>query len=210
MPLHRLALTLIAIIVLSEAGLALWRQLPVPVSDASVFSFPPAAANFGNPGKLGTAIEMYGADRGTEWNSTAPDGSRLTVFYFEWDRVSVGPMLTLTGHAPDACNISAGFNLKELLPDRRHEIQGQPTLVFDSTHFTDPAGRDVFIFKMPWIQGIGSLPIRTHAKRETRLARSFTRHTGAGRVLQGGIFDAHNADHAWNTFRSQVLEQLEW
>jgi hypothetical protein len=36
MPLSRLATILIAILLLGEAGLALWRHLPIPVSAASV------------------------------------------------------------------------------------------------------------------------------------------------------------------------------
>jgi hypothetical protein len=52
MPLSRLALLLAAILLLGEAGLALWRHLPIEPSTAPVFSFPPAAAeNFDKPGR---------------------------------------------------------------------------------------------------------------------------------------------------------------
>ena len=100
MPLPRLAILLIAIIVLGEGALALWRHLPIEPSTAPVFSFPPAAANFDKPGKLAPAIDMYGADRGADWHSTAPDGSRLTVFYFEWDQINAGPKLEMAEHSP--------------------------------------------------------------------------------------------------------------
>jgi hypothetical protein len=210
MPLPRLALVLISILVLGEAGLALWRHLPIEPSTAPVFSFPPAAANFGKSPKLAPAIELYGADRGAEWNHTAPDGTRLTVFYFEWDKVAVGPVMSIAGHSPDECNVAAGFTLKDILPPRSYDVPGQPPLVFDATHFTDPSGRSVHMFKLAWVQGLGSRPLREATRRMERAGNALLRHQGAARVLQAGVFDAQNADHAWQTFRTQVLDRLQW
>jgi hypothetical protein len=42
MPLSRLALLLAAILLLGEAGLALWRNLPIEPSTTHFFSCPPA------------------------------------------------------------------------------------------------------------------------------------------------------------------------
>lgn len=210
MPLRRLAFILSAILVLGEAGLALWRHLPVPVSQAAVFSFPPAAANFGKSPNLAPAIQLYGADRGAEWHATAPDGSRLIVFYFEWDQVKPGPLMELAGHAPEICNVSAGFTLQAILPPRSFEVLGQPPLVFDATHFTDPSGRSVYMFKLSWLQGMDSLAFYRGYDRQRRLRDSFLRHAGVARVLQAGVFDAQDAEHAWQTLRQQVLDELEW
>jgi hypothetical protein len=153
---------------------------------------------------------MYGADRGAEWNHSTPDGSRLTVFYFEWDQVKIGPVMDMAGHSPDECNVAAGFTLKAILPSRTYEVPGQPPLVFDATHFTSPTGSSVHMFKMPWIQGIGARKLREGAERTQRLQNSFLRHQGAARVLQAGVFNAQNADHAWQTFRTEVLDHLKW
>jgi hypothetical protein len=210
MPLPRFALLFIALLVVGEAGVQLWRHLPAPVSTDSVFSFPPAAANFDKPGKLAPAIELYGADRGAEWNLSTAGDTRLTVFYFEWDEVEVGPLMSMAGHSPDECNVAAGFTLHAILPPRSHEVPGQQPLAFDATHFTDPSGRSVHMFKMPWIQGLGARKLREGAVRSQRLHNSFIHHAGAARVLQAGVFDAKDADHAWQTFQHQVLDHLEW
>ena len=58
MPLRRLAIVLIALLVLGEAAVAVWRHLPIEPSTAPVFTFPPAAENFGKSPALAPAIEM--------------------------------------------------------------------------------------------------------------------------------------------------------
>ena len=213
MTLRRLPLVLIVLVVLGEVAVSLWAFAPVTISTDPVFTFPPAAANFGKCPKLAPAIELYGADRGAEWNHTAPDGTRLSVFYFEWDnwKLNHHAILEISNHSPEVCNTRIGFNLEKILPERAYQLPNQLPLVFDTTSFTDPAGRSVFIFKMNWIQGWGSLGFREHSsKRLQRLSNALHRHSGAVRVLQAGVFDAQNADHAWQTFRSQVLDQLKW
>lgn len=213
MPLPRLAIALIALLLLGEAAVAVWRNLPIEPSTAPVFSFPPAAENFEKPGKLATAVSLYGADRGAEWHHTAPDGSRLTVFYFEWDDFHSGyqSINDIAIHAPEVCNTSVGFELQEILPERTLNTEGQESLRFDNTRFIDPTGRTVFMFKMVWLQGRGSLAFREHGwDRVARLQNSFLRHQGAARVLQAGVFNAQDADHAWQTFRTQVLDHLKW
>jgi hypothetical protein len=210
MSYRRLAIVLIALLLLGEAALALWRHLPIEPSTAPVFSFPPAAANFDNPGDLAPVIELYGADRGAEWNHRSADGTRLTVFYFEWDQIKAGPKLEMAGHSPDECNVAAGFELREILPPRTYQVPGQPPLVFDATHFTDPAGGSVHMFKLAWVQGLGSRPLREASRRLERAGNAFLRHLGAARVLQAGIFNAPTADLAWQTFQQQVLDHLQW
>jgi hypothetical protein len=213
MHLPRLGILLISILLLGEAALALWRHLPVEPSTAPVFTFPPAAANFDKPGSLAPAIAMYGADRGAEWSHSTADGTRLTVFYFEWDAFRIGfdAMKDIAIHAPEVCNTAAGFELQEILPERTDSANEQNPLRFDTTRFTDPSGRTVYIFKMVWIQGRGSMAFREQGlNRIERAKNSLLRHQGAARVLQAGVFDARDADHAWQSLREQVLDHLEW
>ena len=92
-------------------------------------------------------------------------------------------------------------------------MAGQLPLIFDSTHFVDSNGRDMFIFKLAWMQGLGSRSIRAGqggAHRAERLMNSSIRHSGALRVLQAGVFGPRDADHAWQVFQSEVLDKLEW
>ena len=42
------------------------------------------------------------------------------------------------------------------------------------------------------------------------IKNSFVRHRGAARIVEAGVFDARDADHAWQTFREQALDQLVW
>jgi hypothetical protein len=210
MSYRTLSILLIALLVLGEAGLALWRHLPVEPSAAPIFSFPPAAQNFDKPGNLAPAIELYGADRGAEWNHSTPDGTRLTVFYFEWDQVAVGPMMEATGHTPEVCNVSAGFTLEAVLPRSVHEVPGQPPLVFDTTRYTAPNGEILHIYKLAWIQGLGSQTLREAYERFERLQNSFIRHKGAARVLQIGVQGATDSEQAWKLAKETVLDQLKW
>jgi hypothetical protein len=211
--LSTFSLLLFLLLVLSQAGLALWRYLPIEPSTAPVFSYPAAAEHFDQPGDLAPAIAMYHADRGAEVKLKSAEGTSLTVFYFEWDQVEAGPMMTAAGHTPDECNLTAGFQLLEIGANRRFEVPGQLPLVFDSTRFADSAGREIFIFKLAWMQGLGSKSIREGqggAHRAERLLNSFTRHAGALRVLQAGVVDARDDDHAWQVFQTEVLEKLVW
>lgn len=213
------AAAIILFLVVLEAGVALWQHNIKP-STAPVFSYPPAVANFGKSATLAPAIEMYRADRGAECNLTAADNTRLIALYFEWDRLKISPVMNFTFHAPEVCNTSLGYKLIKVLPNRTHEVSGHEPLAFDCTHFADPAGRDVFMFKVVWMQGFGCLRMREEGpgarpivEGEERLARiknSFVRHSGAARLVEAAVFDARDADHAWQTFRDQVLDQITW
>lgn len=214
-----LAAVVIIFLALLEAGVALWRH-NVPLSTAPVFSYPPAVANFGNSATLAPAIEMYRADRAAECKLTAADNTRVTVLYFEWDQMKISPVMSLTYHAPEVCNAKLDYKLLNVLPNRHFEAPGQSPLAFDCTHFTDRSNTDVYIFKVVWIQGYGCIPIREDGSdarpivegehRFTRIRNSFVRHSGAARILEAGVFGARDANHAWQTFREHVLDQLVW
>ena len=214
-----LAILLLCFLAALEAGVLAWRH-DVPLSTAPVFSYPPAVPLFGKSATLAPAIEMYRADRGAECKLTAPDNSRLTVLYFEWDQMKISPVMNFTFHAPEVCNAAAGFKLLEVLPNRSYAPPGHEPLAFDCTHFADPSGRDVFMFKVVWLQGFGCMrmreegpgarPIVEGKERFARLKNSFIRHSGAARIVEAGVFDARDAEQAWQTFREQVLDQLVW
>lgn len=210
MSLLRFSVILIVVILVIESGVGLWRGRDLQPSSAPVFTFPPVVAHFDDPGRHAEGIAVYRADRGGECQLDLPDGVRITVIQFEWDRVESGPLMSLAAHSPDECNVAAGFRLNRVFPNRIHEVDGQPPLIFDSTHFTDAAGRSVYMFKMPWIQGVGSWYLRESERRMERLKSSFIRRVGQARMLQAGVFGARDVDHAWQVFQSEVLEKLEW
>lgn len=210
MPLRRLAIILIALLVLGEVTVALWKYLPVKPSTAPVFSLPMMDDAMKQPGEFQRAVNTYQADRGGELKLNGTDGTSLTLFYFEWDQIRMGPMMNVAGHVPEQCNVAAGFKFMGVENTRTFAVAGHPPLPFDCTRFQDPAGRDVFMFRIGWVQGYGPLELRQGLNRTKRLKDSFLRNAGAARVLQAGVFDARDPDHAWQSFRTQVLDHLKW
>ena len=211
MSYRSLAIILIAILVLGEAGLAVWRHLPIEPSTAPVFSFPPAAANFGKSDRLTQEIAAFGCDRGAEWTGTADDGTRISLLYFEADAIEDQPLRDVALHKPEACNEGLGYQLKDVSAKRVYHPSSQQPSIFDSTCFVNPSGDEIFMFKLVWVQGRGSLEFRDPAGiRKERLKNSFHRQPRAARVLQAGVFHAQNADLAWQSFRTLVLDHLEW
>ena len=110
----------------------------------------------------------------------------------------------------EVCNVEyGGFKLLQSGGHRNHQASNGETLTFDCTHLAERGGTPVYVFRMPWLQGYGALEGLTQ-NRAIRLRSSFMRHRGAARVLEAGIFGAANEDEAWELFRREVLDRLEW
>jgi hypothetical protein len=208
---RRFALVAILFLVLVEAGLAGWWLITSRPSTAPVFSWPEAVPRLGQAARLAPAMAKYRADRGAEVRLASPDGPRLTVLYLEWDRIDSRPAMGFASHPAEECNVGLGYQFLGIEPSRVFGGPGGASLRFDSTRFVDLAGKPLFMFKLAWIQGAGAWQVRDEGRnRIERLRRSFVRHTGAARILQAGVFDARDGEHAWQVFREQVLEQLAW
>jgi hypothetical protein len=205
----KLALLLTAFLAALETAIPLWRS-SAPTSSAPVFSLPMMDEAMKNPGKFQRSIDVYNADRGGELKLPGPDGTSLTLFYFEWDQVEAGPLMDIAGHAPEECNVAAGFTLKSRDPQRVFESPGHSPWQFDTTTFVDPRGLKVHVFKTAWIQGFGSWDIRQGENRMARFTRSFTRGRGAARVIEVGITGAKDESQAWQIFQSEVLGKIDW
>ena len=215
----RLAIALILFLAALEGGIAAWRHAITP-STAPTFSYPPAAAEFGKSAALAPALAVFRADRAAECKLSGPDHTHLTVLYFEWDRFDLSPVMNLALHAPEVCNATIGYKLQEVLPFRTYQTAGHEPLDFDSTHFKDPTGQDVFIFKVVWLQGYGCLrmredgpgapPLAEGEHRFDRIKNSFVRHRGAARILETAVFGARDNNHAWQLFTTQILDHLAW
>lgn len=132
------------------------------------------------------------------------------VSYLERDLIEAGPMMDLVGHAPEPCNEVAVDTLESINPDRTFASPGQTPLLFDSTTFTDPAGRATFAYKGAWMQGFGSRDIREGLSRKARFDNSFVRGRGTARVIEVGIAGAKDEPQAWQIFQSEVLAKLKW
>lgn len=204
------AFLLIALLVLLEVGLAVWRNSGRIPSTDPVFSYPPAVENFDKPGDFQKIIDAVHADHGAELKIDDVKGTRLTVFYFEWDEIKIGPVTDIAGHQPEICNEAMGYSLLGVESPRTYQTPGHDSLQFDVTRFADSSGRVVHVFKGAWFQGIGSWNIRLTQNRIARAKASFLRAEGAARVIEAGVFGADNTDDAWRAFEANVLSKLQW
>ena len=211
MSLKWFAVVLGVLAVLGEAGPALWRWTRPPACHDPCFSFPPAAARFGDPDSLDPDMRRQNPDRGARVELPGPDHTRVSLIWMEWDADTEDPFVTIAEHYPEMCNVSAGFKFLGIDRPRTHQVPGQLPMVFDTTLFTDPAGHSVALFKLAWIQGFGSWDVReARDNRLLRIQRSFLRHRGPARLVHAGVYDARDPDHAWEVFRETVLEKLVW
>ena len=206
----RLSWLFIPLLLAIEGGVQAWRHVGPAPSKAPVFYWKGAELLTSAPPPFGSALTLYKADRGSEKTELLPDGRKMTLFYFEWDRMELGPMIDAGGHKAEQCNVEYGsFKLQRSGEKRIHKFPNGETLSFDYTLLAEPNGRQVYVYKIPWLQGFGALDDMSN-DRTTRLCRSFIRHCGAARVLEAGIFGAASEDEAWGLFVREVLEKLEW
>jgi hypothetical protein len=200
----------VLLILLGEGVLQALTRIPIQQSTGPVFGFP---AELGTPvddSGLAVAILGYGADSGQRREFACGSGVTMSTMFFTWERAEMGPILEISRHAPEVCNVAAGFTFIGHHPLRSHRFPGGEQLQFDVTEFKTPAGTGTFVFKTAWMQGIGTLSIQRGEDRLARLQGAFRRHAGAARVLQGGVFAAPDEEAAWAVFREKVLDHLIW
>ena len=155
---------------------------------------------------------MYQADRGAEQTKDLPDGRKMTLFYFEWDRIQPGPFDGVSGHEVQICNVEHGsFKLLQGGGKRIYKATNGELLYLTYTLLAEPNDKPVYVYKLPWIQGFGEWDATDSGRDRTfRLRRSFIRYSGAARVIQAGIFGAASENEAYDLFQHEVLDKLEW
>ncbi|WP_193212245.1 hypothetical protein [Luteolibacter marinus] len=205
----RSALCLLAFLVGLDAAIVHWRN-SASVSDAPVWSLPMAEAAMKDTAEASRFIKAYKADRGAEMGLRGGGGESVALFYYEWDKIRIGPASDIAGHEPEICNQAAGFKFLGAGKPRTYQYPGHGPLVFDVTRFSSPAGNVIHVYKAAWFQGLGSWNIRLSADRLARIRASFTQAEGAARVIEGGVSEVENESQAWRVFESTVLEEIEW
>jgi hypothetical protein len=205
-----LLIALAGLLLAVELGVPAWRRAGLEPSAAPVFYWREATLLTSAPPPFGPALEMYRADRGAELTKNLPEGRKMTLFYFEWDSIELGPFSDVGGHEAEVCNVRHGsFKLLQSGGQRTYKAANGETLRFNYTLLAQPNGNPVYVYKMPWIQGYGLLESLTQ-DRATRLQTAFLRHRGAARVLEAGFFGATSEDEAWLLFQHEVLDKLQW
>ena len=211
MILKTFSLLVIGAVIATELSLASWNYFALLPSRAAYFSWPQAAARFGKDGDLDRTIEMYRCDRAASHRMTSTDGCEIASIYLEWNRIEAGPAMGFAAHETEICNTALGYRLVKVLPESTFQGPHGAQIHFDTTHFLDPVGRNVFMFKTAWVQGAGSWQIRDQeTRRLERMRRSFDRSTGVGRMVLSAVFDAPNAEDAWKIFNREVASQFVW
>ena len=209
----RPVILLVPLLILAiEGGVQAWRHVGIKPSTAPVFYWKEATLLTSSPPPFGTALKMYRADRGAEQMIELPESRKMTLFYFEWDSIELGPFCEVGGHEAEVCNVAYGsFKLLKSGGERIHTAANGETMCFSHTLLADPNGRSVHVYKIPWIQGFGVWQATDSSRdRSLRLRRAFLRYCGAARVLEAGIFGAASEEEAWGLFEREVLEKLEW
>lgn len=188
----------------------MWRHASIDTSRAPVFKWTGAPLVTSAEPPFGKALKIYRADRGAEQRTNLPEGRSIKVFYFEWDSIEAGPLIAISAHEAEVCNVAAGFKVLEAEEPRPVISAGGEALEFRYTKLEQADGQFVYVYKMPWVQGIGAWNVDSAHDRFLRLRRSFIRHRGAARVLQAGIFGAASEQEAWALFEREVLARLTW
>jgi len=209
--MRRPFLLLIPLLLLAiEGGVQAWRHVEIKPSTAPVFYWKGAPLLTSAPAPFGTALEMYRADRGAQQTRELPEERKMTLFYFEWDSIELGPFCDVGGHPAEQCNVEYGsFKLLQKGGYRNFAAANGESLRFNYTLLADPNGKPVHVYKLPWLQGYGMLSGLTQ-DRAIRLRSSFLRLRSAGRVLEAGISGAASEDEAWGVFQREVLDKLVW
>jgi hypothetical protein len=211
MTLKTLSLAVIGTVIFSELAINSWNHFALTPSTSGYFSWPQAAAAFDKSNNLDLTIELYRCDRAANHNIITADGQDITSVYLEWDRIEAGPAMGFAAHETEICNTALGYRLLKVLPERILEGPYGDKIRFDATHFLNPMGRDVFMFKTAWVQGAGSWQLRDQeTRRFERLRRSFHRSNGVGRMVLSAVFDVPDIDTAWDVFNREVTSQFVW
>jgi hypothetical protein len=211
-PLSIVTLLVVGLIVTIEGGIFIWSRMPVAPSSAPVFFWPRGRTECCHSGNSGPVVAKYSADRGAECRMAGPNGTAVTAFYLEWDKVRADGMTKWVAlHSIEICNMTIGYEFLGTETERRLAVPGQAPLIFDCARLSNKAGEAVFVFKTGWIQGNGSFQYHgPGGDRMERLKSSLARQAGAGRMLEAGVFGAQDADQAWRVFERCVLDELVW
>jgi len=205
------ALLVCGAVLLTEAGGYVVMAVRGRGQQTPVFDWTGGAGGVDRSGDPGHAYAMneYEADRGRRVDLELGDGRSVQVSMLEWDYIEDGPLTTVRQHAPEICNVAAGFKFVGREAPRVWDA-GQ-RVEFDSTQFSGPGGQTVYLFKSAWMAGLGNLTFETAKfSRLDRLLIALRHRAGAARVMQVGVFGAGSSDEAWGICEREVLAFCAW
>jgi exosortase/archaeosortase family protein len=161
------------------------------------------------------AVEMLQADHSVASSWRGADGSRWTMFFFEWRPGPSRSRILARMHRPEVCLPAAGLRR---IADRgilNVEAQGL-TLPFEASQFESASGQPIFVYFCPWQNRPGtsgrSEEFRDSA-REASLRAVLRRERNLGQQVAQfvvtGYADPAKADAALQQQLGQLLQRTD-
>jgi len=156
-------------------------------------------------------LELLGCDRSSAAHWRDEDGREWTLFFLEWFPTRSRTALLAQVHRPEICLPSAG--LVEVGPRRKLSVTlAGFDLTFDSLHFRDARGNNMFVFYCPWeiVPGKGGRNAAfSDNTRSTSLRRVWERERVLGQqVAEFIVKGAASREKAENAVSNQVAGML--
>ena len=197
-------------VVASEAAVRAWLALRPPGQTTPVYDWTGGEGANDRSGDEAFlfAVRTFQPDH-ARWVELAPSpGVSVQVQIMGWDNAEDALRIAIKGHAPEICNVAAGFTFVGREQPRVWE--GGQRVDFDATAFRSPTGQTVYVFRNAWMAGQGNLSLESALSRSERLRGSIRRRAGAARVMQVGVFGAGSSDEAWGICERNVLGECVW
>jgi hypothetical protein len=134
-------------------------------------------------------------------------GKRVEVFRFEYEAGNPRFFVDVTGHSPENCMSSRGYDLEDRFADRVLKVEGAE-LVFESLSFRpDPNGKAMYAFKARWIANTGALSTTKTATdyRIELVTEGMRRPMGDALVVLASVTGCESEQEAWEYFSGSVF-----
>lgn len=197
-------------VVASEAAVRAWLASRPPGQSTPVYDWKggEGATDRSGDESFLFAVRTFQPDHARWVELPSSDGITVQVQIMGWDNSEDALRIAIKGHAPEICNVAAGFTF---LGREQPRVWGTVHPVeFDVTVFRSPSGQKVYVFRNGWMAGQGNLSLESALSRSERLLGNIVRRAGAARVLQAAVVGAGSMDEAWEVFAREVLGECVW
>jgi hypothetical protein len=142
-----LPLCIAALLILLEAGTALWFQAPVSSHCAWSLNFPANDHSFHSRNVADPIKKSFGADQLQDVTWAGQNGTRWQAYYFTWSSTSKTAQFARM-HSPEICLTAAG-KARQGRPEAREFKAGTFTLSFVRYQFSD-RGERLYVYQGFW------------------------------------------------------------
>lgn len=149
----------------------------------------------------------------SEWLMLGDEATnaKLELFRFGYVPGNSRFFMDVTGHSPEDCMGSRGYEVKERFADRVLEM-GSLRLSFETLSFLpDPARGPLFVFKTRWIGNLGTISGQASAVAyRVHLVKTGQRMPpGPGVVILASVQGVESVEEAWRFFVGRAFGESE-